>query len=382
MKPLAEISILMISTDPGLLKHGDEIDVAQRHRAYAGHLKRLDIIVIGNGAVGISDLADNCRAYGLGNNIFSMVRAFSWGKKLFAKYKYDLIDCQDPHATGLVGSWLARRFQKPLEVHFHGDFWDNDYWLRESWKNPIYNIIQKKVVRQAQGIRVVSQKIKDKLVASGMVSDKIEVINTPINEKIFALSPAGDKVREIQNKYGKKILLFVGRLVAAKNLLFMVQTIKELKKRRDDFVLLIIGEGNQRGHIHTLIDQNYLPEQVYLLGEKEQQLLVDYYQAAYLLLLLSTNESFGKVIIEAGLRGTPTLASHTLGASTIIDDEQTGWLVGVNNLKQTVDKLDLLLSEHDLVKLTGSAAQKKYAASYSQALAERKIFDFWQRLAG
>lgn len=377
-KRLSEASILMISLDPQFLR--ERSDVVRRHHKYAQNLKRLDVLVLSGKNGAIKRVSDNFSVYGVGGGLLALQRAYRLGSQLEAKHHYDLVDTQDPHATGLVGYWLARRWQRPLEVHFHGDFWQNDYWLQESWKNAFYNFIQKKIVRQAQAIRVVSPKIKDKLVTSGIAPEKITVINTPINEEAFAIKAEAEKVQEIERKYGQKILLFVGRLVASKNLPFMLQALKALQQRRQDFVLLIIGEGSRRNQLLGLIDQYKLQNKVFLLGEKEQHILADYYQAAYLLLLLSTNESFGKVIIEAGLRQTPTLASHTLGAATIINDNQTGWLVAINNLKQTVDKLDLLLSDYALVEKVGRVAQAEYALSYDQALTHQKILDFWQKI--
>lgn len=377
-KDLKKISILMISLDPQLLR--EQSAVWRRHYSYAQQLQRLDILVLAGKNGSVLKTADNFAVHGLGRGLLAWARAYILARRWWRQHPYDLVDTQDPHATGWLGRQLSRRYHVPLEIHFHGDFWANDYWLRESGKNAFYQIIQKKLVHQAQAIRVVSSQIKDKLVAAGVAAEKITVINTPVNEDILHLAVSEDKIRAIRQKYGRKILLFVGRLAAAKNLPFMLQVIKALKERRQDFVLLIIGEGERRNQIWGLVEQYRLAGDVWLLGEKEQHILADYYQAAYLLLLLSTNESFGKVIIEAGWRGTPTLASHTLGASTIIRDGQTGWMVGINNLYQTVDKLDLLLSDHAQVVAAGRAAQAEYRASYNQATTQQKILDFWQKI--
>lgn len=377
-KELSDISILMISLDPQFLSESG--DVINRHQKYADGLKRLDVIVLAGEPGIVRKLADNYYIYSAGRGWGSLRRAYKIGLGLFVKNKYDLVDTQDPHATGIIGLWLSRRWHKPLEVHFHGDFWQNDYWLKESFKNRLYSIIQKKIVRKAAGIRVVSQRIKDKLLESGIPANKIAVIHTPINDELFNLPVDAEKVEAIQTKYGKKILLSVGRLVAAKNLPFMLKVIKELKSRRHDFVLLMIGNGAQKNELLFLISQYHLQDTVFLLGEKEQHLLVDYYQAAYLLLFLSTNESFGKVIIEAGLRNTPTLASDTLGAMTIINDNQTGWLVNINNLQQTVDKLDYLLSNHQEVERVSLIAKEYFLTNYAQANTYQKISDFWQKI--
>ena len=377
-KKLSEISVLMISLDPQFLQADSA--VFERHRKYAQHLKRLEVIVMAGPSRGQAIEQNNYVVRGVGGGLAALWRAYYLAKVLFASASYDLIDTQHPHAAGLIGCLLARRFHKPLEVHFHGDFWNNDYWLRESWKNRIYNLLQKIIVRQASAIRVVSPIIKDKLLQSGIAENKIAVINTPINEELFGQRADATRVKQTRDKYNKKILLFVGRLVPAKNLAFMLRGIKELKDRRDDFVLLIIGEGAERNKLLFLIEQYHLTDTVFLLGEKESHHLLDFYQAAYLNLLLSTNESFGKVIIEAGWKATPKIASHTLGAETIISDKRNGWLVPINHLPATIDKLDLLLSDQSAVQRTGQRAQTDFLENYNQAKTYQKILDFWQKI--
>ncbi|MDP2812109.1 MAG: hypothetical protein Q8O32_00235, partial [bacterium] len=105
MSNLSDKSILMISFDAGLLKVGSSGDVLFRHREYAKNLKRLDIIVFGWADNSSNALADNCLAYGVGNKLSSLWRAWILAKKLMRKNNYDLVDTQDPHLTGLLG-WL------------------------------------------------------------------------------------------------------------------------------------------------------------------------------------------------------------------------------------------------------------------------------------
>lgn len=377
-KPLAEISVLMISLDPDFLR-SDSV-VVHRHQEYATQIKKLNILLLANSPQNKIVYNNNLTVYPVGRGWRAIRQALIIGRQVLGQDNFDLIDTQDPHMTGYIGSRLARQFHKPLEIHFHGDFWNNNHWLKESWKNIIYNYLQKKLVREASGIRVVSQKIKDKLVADNVNADKIAVINTPVSTQHFGAAANAEAVRKIKAEYPKKILLFVGRLVAAKNILFLLEAVAELKKRRDDFAIILIGDGQQKNKILLKIDALKLNKDIALLGAKEPSHLRDYYAASYLNLLLSTNESFGKVIIEAGWQGKATLASDTLGAQTIIVDNQTGWLVPINNLAMTVNKLDLLLSDHVAVEQAGQNAQKLYREQYDPQKTTQNILAFWQKI--
>ncbi len=381
IKNLTDTAILMVSFETGLLDRAGSGNVIARHQRYAQSLKRLDIIVFGQSSVKQNQLSDNCQAYGVGKSLKSLFTAYRLSGQLFDKNHYDLVDAQDPHLAGLLASRLAKKYKVKFEVHFHGDFWQNKFWLKESIKNRLYNYLQHRIVFRADAIRVVNRLIKDKLLKAGLKANKIAVISTPVNEVEFSRPIDSQKVMAIQNDYSsKKILLFVGRLVAARNLFFLLEVVHELKKTRNDFVVLLIGEGEKREQLLDFVAKNNLQDTVYLLGAKTPQELLSYYQAAYLLLLLSNNESFGKVIIEAGFASLPTLAARALGPESIITDKHNGWLVDINDLAATRDELNYLLNKKDLVAGVGHKAREDFLRDYSQVASYKKVEDFWYRI--
>lgn len=384
-KELKDTSILMIGFDPNLLKKGIGVDVIERHQRYARSLKRLDIIIFARSKIKYNDISNNCRVHNVGHGIFAIDRALWFAKKLFRKYHYDIVDMQDPHVTGWIGYQLrkiyGRKYKTKLEVHFHGDFWENKHWLKESWKNRGYNKIQKKIVKKADAIRVVNHRIKEKLVKAGIAANKIAVVSTPVNEAAFVGEVVPEKIQTLHMIYSnKKILLFIGRFVAAKNLLFFLKVIKKLKEKRDDFVAVMVGEGNLQDTLTTAIEANGLQKTVFTVKPQNHLRLVAYYRAAYLFTLLSTNESFGKVIVEAGMAGTPTLASRTLGAESIIEDNHTGWLVDINDEKQTLDKLEYILEHEEEVEKFGKQAKEDYLVRFGQDKAFERVTDFWYKI--
>ncbi len=380
-KNLSDTSILMISFDTGLLAEASSGDVVSRHQRYAQGLKRLDIIVFGRSKVSSRQLAENCQVYGVGRDVWSFFKAGRIADKLFAQNHYDLVDAQDPHLAGYLAWRLAKKHGVKFEVHFHGDFWQNSFWLKESVKNRFYDYLQNKIVFKADAIRVVSRLIKDKLLKSGLKENKIAIINTPVNESQFSGSHEAVEAELIKNDYpGKKILLFVGRLVAAKNLFFLLEVVQELSKLRHDFVVLLIGAGEEESKLRQEIDSNSLDKTVHLLGAKKQEEILNYYQAAYLFLLLSNNESFGKVIIEAGFAGLPTLASRTLGPMSIIIDKHNGWLVDINDLPATLNQLNYLLDKKEVVLAAGHKAREDFLRDYSQMATYKKVEDFWYKI--
>ena len=382
----SDLAVFMISTDPQLLQEADETGVIARHRAYAAQVATLDILVIGGTTAGIIQRpVNNCTIYATGGKtIRSLLRARSQARTIVSRRHYNLIVTQDPHLTAWIGMHLQQRLQIPLLIDFHGDFLNNRHWLQESFRHRLYAIMQEKSIRRATGIRVVSFGIQEKLIAAKIPAEKIVVINTPINDGLFTAFDKQQRLllEKLRFKYAdKKMLLFVGRFVPAKNLLFILDVMKDIVVHEPNAVLLLIGEGELKHALENGIKERGLDAHVRIIGHKQPAELVAYYRLASIVLLLSTNESLGKVIIEAGLAGTPALASETTGARNIIDDGATGFLVPINDRLATVDVLREMMEYTDQTASLGATARERYQTRYSYAKTVLAIVNFWLKIA-
>jgi len=142
--------ILMLSIDKGLLGKNQLGDVISRHKKYGKFCERLDIIVFNKKESKINKISDKVSVYPTNSKskLLYYFNGLKLAKNLFNLNSYDLIVCQEPFLTGLIGYKLKKKFQTKLLVHFHGD----------------YNLPFKKVIHSADGIRVMSTGQKNKLI--------------------------------------------------------------------------------------------------------------------------------------------------------------------------------------------------------------------------
>ncbi len=171
------MKVLMISIDRGLLGKNQLGDVIQRHAEYGKYIDQLDIIVFSLGQADNFQIASNVAAYS--TNSKSKWRYFFDAKKLgirlFETNHYDLIISQDPFVTGMVACRLKKKFRSKFLVHFHGDFWGNINWLKESKFNWLLWLVSHRVVSQADAVRVMSEGQRMKL---GKYQTRSKVIST------------------------------------------------------------------------------------------------------------------------------------------------------------------------------------------------------------
>lgn len=376
--------VLMISTDPGLLgTHAGSGDVLERHRKYAERVDSLDIIVLGGTPGKKHTVTPHLAIYAVGRGLFGVREASALGRRICADKHISLLVTQDPHLAGFVGMRLKRRFHVPLLVNMHGDFLNNGHWRSEQWQHRVKEYLQKRIIPRADHLRVVSAGIQDKLVKYGIAPDKISVIHTPINDVAFRDLTDEQKVflEELRYKYHHKfVVVFCGRLVAAKNLLFTLDVVRKAHAHNQKLQFLMIGDGELRGRLKQYIGEKRMEQYVTLLGPQHQDKLAIYYHLAQVLVLLSTNESFGKTIIEAGMAGTPSLASATTGATDIVTDGITGFIVPVNDLNATADVLNEMMNQPEQTKQLGEWARDRYLESYASERTVERIISLWKRI--
>ncbi|PIP75416.1 hypothetical protein COW86_03905 [Candidatus Kuenenbacteria bacterium CG22_combo_CG10-13_8_21_14_all_39_9] len=375
--------VLMISTDRTLLGElvGDG-DVVDRHRHYGQLVDELDIIIFTRAGYQTKELADNvfCYATNSSSRIFYCLDAKRIAGELFAENYYDLIVCQDPFLTGIAGYFIKRKFGSKLLIHFHGDFWDNNYWLKQSMLNYPLLLISQFTVRHADALRVVASGIKRKLIAAGVPAAKIKTIHTPVNLEKFQ-NHDNQTVLSIKAEFvGKKIIFWLGRMAQEKNLGFLLQSFAQIIKKYPEAVLLLGGSGKELPAVQKQIVRLNLGQNIKLLGRIDYQNVANYFYAADIFVLPSLHESFGKVLLEAAAVARPAVATATTGAQEIIINKKTGLLVALNNQKQFVAKVLSLLANDQLANKLGNAAYEHVTANFNYQETVKQIINYWEEI--
>jgi glycosyltransferase involved in cell wall biosynthesis len=360
------MKILMISTDKTLLGQAGVGDAVKRHQEYARRVARLDILVLGgNGKV--NQFASNGQAIALPR----------WGaqqqaEKLFAQQQYNLIVCQDPFWTGSLGVVLKKKFQAKLIIHFHGDFFDNPYWLKEHRRHRWYKKMAEKNITHADSLRVVSDGIKQKLINRGIADYTIFKISTPVNLDQFKM-PAGDFTTK------KKIVLTVGRIVKAKDFPTLIRAAGLVYQQVPDLEWQIIGDGPL---LEKFKRQTKSQPYITWLGLVDHQKLRNYYQQAMVVVMTSNNESFGKVFLEGAMAGLPAVATNTVGAQEIIDNGVSGYIVSIGDAPAVAERISYLLKTPAAAAQMGQAAYRTVTEKFGWQKNIEAIIGMWRQTVG
>jgi len=308
--------------------------------------------------------------------LFFIFDAFQLARQIFVNYQMDLVLSQDPFITGLVAYLIKRRYNCAFLIHFHGDFWQNKYWLREKWYNFILLWLSRFLVKRADGIKVVSSGIKDKLVRAGIAEKKIRVIPTPVDLNKFIYCHS-EEVRKFRKKHqNRKTVINVGRKDPSKDYSTLYKAISLIYNDYKKLAFWQVGSGDYLlGKIKT--DENLM---LISSGKIKQEELVNYYHASDIYVSSSKHESFGKVLIEAMAAGLPVVATATTGSKEIIEDGLNGFLVPIGDSQALAKKILYLLNNPAKAKKMGENGRQMVKEKFNQQKIIQQIIKFWQDL--
>lgn len=179
--------------------------------------------------------------------------------------------------------------------------------------------------------------------------DKNRLIVSPIIQSPERLRRNLTEIKTIAEGYiekyslrGKKVLLYVGRLVEVKSLPLFLNTILPVLQSNKNRAFVFVGEGSEREALQAIVEDNNLQDKVFFVGEYQGSDLYAWYLAASVLVLPSTTETFGAVVNEALIFGLPVYSSSLAGVSSWIKPEH-GLVFNPLNSTETIDKLNILL---------------------------------------
>lgn len=153
--------------------------------------------------------------------------------------------------------------------------------------------------------------------------------------------PKSQFIAEKYNLFGKKIFLFVGRLVALKNVEIVIRAFARLNQ--DENVFVIVGDGPEKEKLMHISEE--LGINTIFTGRLEGDELNVWYNIAQLFILPSYQEAFGAVTNEALLAGCKVLISKNAGSQCLVEEGINGYLISPYDIEDIERKMKMISSE-------------------------------------
>lgn len=171
-----------------------------------------------------------------------------------------------------------------------------------------------------------------------------------------------ERSRGLQTRYalqGKCVFLFVGRLVALKNVETIIRAFARMNPQEN--ALVIVGDGPEKDNLMHLSDT--LNVQALFIGRQEGDALKALYVLADVFVLASVQEAFGAVTNEALLAGCMALISRKAGSSSLIEEGMNGFTfepTDVETLARLMQNVSAMIGKREGVCLKPNRMSVSY----------------------
>lgn len=150
-----------------------------------------------------------------------------------------------------------------------------------------------------------------------------------VENPFFCYSGIPEKYITAENVHRFEKLLqrfvFVGEMIERKYPEKVLEALQEVYPEKD-FSMTYVGDGQQLVTIRQEVGQKGLQEQVHILGRIPRDKIVEEYDKADCMVMISRGEAYGLVYLEAMARGCITIASRNEGFDGVIVDGENGFL--------------------------------------------------------
>jgi L-malate glycosyltransferase len=177
-------------------------------------------------------------------------------------------------------------------------------------------------------------------------------------------------LRAIPGYDHKRKFIFVGRKDEHKGIPDILNALRVLSIGRDDLLFLCIGpETNYSKELWRHLPSD-LKDHVAVIDEVSEGEKHGLIRESEMLILMSTTESFGIVLLEAWLHGKPVIGARAGALQAVIQDGKDGLLVEPGNHVELATTIEFLLDNPALCSTLGANGRSKTLTEYN-----------WDRLA-
>ncbi len=269
-------------------------------------------------------------------------------RKILKENNYDVLYCHTP-----VGGFVARASviglkNKPKVVYFaHGlHFYRGGpkiIWL-------IFYPVEKNLSHVTDLMFTINK--EDYALAQRKFSKKAKVLLYPgigIDFERLKVENAKEEREKYRKEFGitdKKVLIYVAELLSNKNQGMLIEVLKKLSEKSNDYALVLVGPDHSGGFFEKLAKEKDVSDKVIFTGWRSDvgKLL----NMADVCVASSIREGFGINLAEAMYAHLPVVAVKNRGHEMVIEDGETGLLVPLNDVEQMAECVEEIFKDNAL----------------------------------
>ncbi|MCQ2102581.1 MAG: glycosyltransferase [Fibrobacter sp.] len=263
--------------------------------------------------------------------------------------------------NGALIEATARKTDRPLIVTFHGV----DVGILMNDRIPLDYLFYKRVYRRmfesAQLMLPASQELAECLVKLGAPAHKIRIHRLGVDVSAFTPYERPDRPAQF---------LMIGRQVEKKGFEYGIRAFAKIAGKFPGSTLTLVGKGPLMENLQALAAELRISDKVIFKGSvpaKEMPaLMADYDVLVAPCIVAGNNDRDSGLIVlkEAGASAMASIGTFCGGLPEIIDNGNSGFLVGQHEVDSLAESMEALASSYSLRIQMGKAARLKMEQEY------------------
>lgn len=335
----------------GLLKAGYDVEVLVSNTA-----NKYETLFVDGVKITKAPQIFRCASAPINPNLSSILKRLS--------FDANLIHFHLPNPTAVV-SYLVSGIKKPIIATYHSDI------VRQVKLNTIYKPFQNIFLNKIDKIIATSQNYIDSSCVLNKYQKKCCVIPLGIEISKYEYNNK-EKIKRIHQKYGERIILFIGKFRYYKGLNILIEAMSKVDGR-----LIIIGDGPIKNQVLNFVKEKKMQNNISILGEVDDEELKIYLNACSVFVLPSIlrSEAFGLVLAEAMACEKPVISTELeTGTSFVNQHQKTGLVIEPNNSSYLAEAINTLLDNKQKSAQFGKNGRERICEEFTcEKMIERTI---------
>jgi glycosyltransferase involved in cell wall biosynthesis len=295
--------------------------------------------------------------------------------RLLSRGRFDVIHAhgQDASVLALAARAVSR---VPLVITHHG--------LEEpsaTWRQRARARLSLVAARQADAVIAVSAATADWLAGAARIpGDRLHVIPNGVDLERFNQADFGARRTDIRRALGfrpdQQLVLMPAALREGKGHSVLLDSLPALRARVPSARVLLVGGGELEVSLRLRARQH--SNGVVFLGPRQD--MPELLAACDLVVLPSWAEALPTVLIEAAAAGRPVVASRVGGATEVVEDGRTGFLVPSGNVAALVEAMTSLLTDRERARTFGETARRLAYERFTLDLQIQRTLSLWSEV--
>ena len=290
---------------------------------------------------------------------------------ILKKFQPDILHINSPCTLGFGAMKYAKHFGVPIVATYHTHFptYLRYYHLTKlndlSWRltRNLYNNVDRTFVPTRPILCILREHNIQRL----------QYLPNGVDPVLFTPERRNNLWRRQFGDGSKHIVLFVSRLVWEKDLHVLAQAYQQLKTRRNDFEMVIVGDGHARTKFAQMMPG------AHFLGYQSGVTLAESFASADIFVFPSTTETFGLVTLEAMASGLTPVAAKMGGATEIIEEGNSGLFAKPLDGADLAQKVEWLLDHPNYRQTMGEQAHRRVQEYRWEPILSR-LFDTYEEV--